>query len=137
MTTVSNKFAFLPNGIIRHIISYTGATYKKRNGKYIGQIPKNDQRYAKLNTIPNRNVSYTPYTNYLPWSYATSYIELKKCYGCCYGSYNTYSIAITTYPNEGRETIGYYHIIQNNITGERRRYAYEIEGVINKWNKIK
>ena len=130
-------FAHLPNGIIRHIVSYTGATYKKRNGKYIGQIPKDDQRYAKLNTIPNRLVSYTPYSDHLNWSYATSYIELKKCYGCCYGSYNTYAIAITTYPDEGREIIGYYHIIYNDITGERRRYSHEIEGVIYNWTKKK
>ena len=34
---ISPIFAYLPNGIIREIVSYTGATYKKRNGKYIGQ----------------------------------------------------------------------------------------------------
>ena len=33
MVTVSPIFANLPNGIIREIVSYTGATYKKRNGK--------------------------------------------------------------------------------------------------------
>jgi len=49
---VTNIFAHLPNGIIREIISYTGATYKKRNGKYIGQIPKNDPRYAIIKKIP-------------------------------------------------------------------------------------
>lgn len=49
---ISTKFAYLPNGIIRNIIAYTGATYKKRNGKYMGQIPKNDIRYMLLLTIP-------------------------------------------------------------------------------------
>ena len=60
MTTISNKFAYLPNGIIREIISYTGATYKKRNGKYIGQIPKNDIRYVLLLTIPKKTYYINP-----------------------------------------------------------------------------
>ena len=49
---VTNIFAYLPNGIIREIISYTGAKYKKRNGKYIGQISKDDPRYAIIKNIP-------------------------------------------------------------------------------------
>lgn len=53
---VSPIFAYLPNGIIREIVSYTGATYKKRNGKYMGQIPKNDIRYVLLLTIPKKRI---------------------------------------------------------------------------------
>jgi len=132
MAIISNKFANLPNGIIREIISYTGATYKKRNGKYMGQIHNDDPRYAKLNTIPKRYMTYAPYSVLLRWSYATTYIELNS--NDCY---ITYCVAITRYPDEGRETIGYYHIFQDDNTGRRRRYAHEIEGVINKWNKIK
>ena len=49
---ISPIFTYLPNGIIREIVSYTGATYKKRNGKYMGQIPKEDVRYKILRTIP-------------------------------------------------------------------------------------
>ena len=49
---VTNIFAYLPNGIIREIISYTGAKYKKRNGKYMGQISKDDPRYAIIKNIP-------------------------------------------------------------------------------------
>jgi hypothetical protein len=48
---LSNTFAYLPNGIIREIIAYTGVTYKKRNGKYMGQIPKDDPRYIMFLTI--------------------------------------------------------------------------------------
>lgn len=55
---LSDKFAHLPNGIIREIISYTGVTYKKRNGKYIGQIQKDDERYALLLTIPTKILSF-------------------------------------------------------------------------------
>jgi len=53
---VSPIFAYLPNGIIREIVSYTGATYKKRNGKYMGQIAKNDIRYVLLLTIPKKRI---------------------------------------------------------------------------------
>ena len=53
---ISTKFAYLPNGIIRNIIAYTGATYKKRNGKYMGQIPKTDMRYVLLLTIPTKKI---------------------------------------------------------------------------------
>lgn len=53
---ISTKFAYLPNGIIREIIEYTGATFKKRNGKYMGQIPKNDSRYTLLHKIPQKYI---------------------------------------------------------------------------------
>ena len=59
---ISTKFAYLPNGIIRNIIVYTGATYKKRNGKYMGQIPKSDIRYKLLLNIPRNVVLNTGYT---------------------------------------------------------------------------
>jgi hypothetical protein len=58
MTTVSNVFAHLPNGIISEIVSYTGTTYKKRNGKYMGQIPKNDPRYAIIETVPKMRITF-------------------------------------------------------------------------------
>ena len=51
---ISPIFAYLPNGIIREIVAYTGATYKKRNGKYMGQIPRTDPRYALLSAIPQK-----------------------------------------------------------------------------------
>jgi hypothetical protein len=58
---ISPIFAYLPNGIIREIVSYTGATYKKRNGKYMGQIPKEDPRYNLLRTIPIGTVYFNEY----------------------------------------------------------------------------
>lgn len=57
-TTLSNKFAYLPNGIIRDIMSYAGISYKKRNGKYMGQIPRNDERYTLLSKL-NKIVCFT------------------------------------------------------------------------------
>ena len=54
---LSPKFAYLPNGIIREIVAYTGATFKKRNGKYMGQIPKTDPRFALLLKIPKKKMN--------------------------------------------------------------------------------
>jgi len=68
--TVSPIFAYLPNGIIRDIVAYTGVTFKKRNGKYMGQIPKDDFRYSTLLTIPKRIVT-------IGLNYANTYINLK------------------------------------------------------------
>ena len=53
---ISPLFAYSPNGIIREIVAYTGATYKKRNGKYMGQIPKNDPRLVLLLKIPKKQI---------------------------------------------------------------------------------
>jgi hypothetical protein len=128
-TTVSKKFAHLPNGIIRHIVSYTGATYKKRNGKYMGQIPKDDPRYAILNTIPRGDTAFAPYSDHLPYSYATNYVEFNRNSPKS-NCYMFFCVAISTYPNEGREVIGYYHVIQNEITGERRRYTHEVNYIL-------
>jgi hypothetical protein len=41
----------LPIDIINHILLYTGVI-KFRNGKYIDQIPKTDERYRFLDSIP-------------------------------------------------------------------------------------
>jgi len=125
-TAISNKFAHLPNGIIRHIVSYTGAIYKKRNGKYMGQILKDDPRYVKLNTIPKKSISYIPYSDHLPWGYATSYVELNK-YTRKSEYYMAFCVAISTYPKKNREVIGYYHIIHNETTGQKRRYAHVVD----------
>lgn len=40
-------FSYLPTDIIHHILSYN-ETLKYRNGKYIGQISKTDERYELL-----------------------------------------------------------------------------------------
>jgi hypothetical protein len=75
MTTVSTKFAYLPNAIIREIIAYTGATFKKRNEKYMGQIPRNDPRYALLLKVPPKTLTIRPNTLY---TYFCSTVVLSK-----------------------------------------------------------
>jgi len=56
MTALSNKFAHLPNGIIREIVAYAGFVLKMRNGKIMIQIPKDDPRYTLLQTIPAKTI---------------------------------------------------------------------------------
>ena len=76
---ISTQFAYLPNGIIRHIVAYTGATYKKRNGKYMGQIPKDDRRYALLLTIPTKSIWTNIHTgNRSTLVYFHSYVRLAR-----------------------------------------------------------
>ena len=62
-------FDYLPREIIRHILSYSNA-FKIRNGKYIGQIPKNDRRYNLLQKIPRQII--TGIENYC------YYVKMKK-----------------------------------------------------------
>ena len=79
MKHLLGKFAYLPNGIIREIIAYTGATYKKRNGKYMGQIPKTDPRFALLLKIPKKQIIVNDHLVSNPnCKYFTSWVSLTR-----------------------------------------------------------
>ena len=76
---ISKKFAYLPNGIIREIVAYTGATYKKRNGKYMGQIPKTDPRFVLLLKIPKKKFSVNDHLVSNPnCKYFNSWVNLTR-----------------------------------------------------------
>lgn len=107
MTThaISHIFAYLPNGIIREIVSYTGATYKKRNGKYIGQIPKEDARYKILRTIPPiRTVYFNEDPNHKHFNYIINFT-----------------------PNIFYEIVGYHHDGEDKILYSLTIYGCGIE----------
>ena len=76
---ISPLFAHLPNGIIREIVAYTGATYKKRNGKYIGQIPKSDPRLVLLLKIPKKQIHVNDHLVSNPnCKYFSSWVSLTR-----------------------------------------------------------
>ena len=76
---ISPIFAYLPNGIIREIVAYTGATYKKRNGKYIGQIPKSDPRLVLLLKIPKKQIHVNDHLVSNPnCKYFSSWVSLTR-----------------------------------------------------------
>ena len=102
--TISPIFAYLPNGIIREIVSYTGATYKKRNGKYMGQIPKEDPRYTLLCTIPPIR---TVYFNGDPNKHFNNIINFT--------------------PNRFYEIVGYHYDGEDKILYSLTMYGYEID----------
>ena len=110
MKHLLGKFAYLPNGIIREIVAYTGATYKKRNGKYMGQIPKTDPRFALLLKIPKKKIIVNDHlVSNLNCKYFNSWVNLTRIHERCF----TIRLAVfgITYINDpifgNRETIKY------------------------------
>ena len=76
---ISPLFAYLPNGIIREIVAFTGATYKKRNGKYMGQIPKTDPRFTLLSKIPKKQIHVNNHLVSNPnCQYFSSWVSLTR-----------------------------------------------------------
>jgi len=135
---ISTNFAYLPNGIIREIIAYTGAKYKKRNGKYMGQIPKNDPRFKLLSNIPKKHIYIHVNDEY---TYFSSKVVLLKN-----NRYDIYTIELHVtgiiYKNNQSNlssvntSIYTTHFIVDDGNNNRRQYSYceeKLSTYINKW----
>ena len=59
-------YSQLPNELIRHVFSYDNR-FKHRNGRWMTQISKQDDRYSVLHTINRRIHTYerASYTSYV------------------------------------------------------------------------
>ena len=124
----TSLFAHLPNGIIREIVAYTGATFKCRNGKYMGQIPKNDPRYALLYKIPPKIILVGQQS---PYTYFTSTALLFKddrfdvytirlqVSGIVCGRNKTVQFATRLLVCDGNSPIRYYEYDEDNIRYNR------------------
>ena len=132
---ISTKFAYLPNCIIREIIAYTGAKYKKRNGKYMGQIPKNDPRFTLLSNIPKKHIDIHVNDGY---TYSSSKVILLKD-----DRYDIYTIELhvtgiiyknnqsklrkgnpTTNDSMNTPIYTSYFIVDDGNNNTRRQYSY-------------
>ena len=122
---LSPKFAYLPNGIIREIVAYTGATFKKRNGKYMGQIPKTDPRFALLLKIPKKKMNVTNLPQLLPnCKYFNAWVHLNP-FGHPKVRLSVFGITYINDPILGnRETIQ-YECRTCDRNGDARYETYE------------
>ena len=70
-------YSKLPIELIYHILLYTGIV-KYRNGKYIDQIPKTDERYKLVNSIPRLRVFHiaNKYILYVTLKTASNHCKL-------------------------------------------------------------
>jgi hypothetical protein len=55
---MNSIFQRLPNEIVKYILTYEGTILKERNGKYMKQIVKTDERYELLTQIPIKQVIF-------------------------------------------------------------------------------
>lgn len=81
-------FSFLPEDIVYHILSYSD-TIKYRNGKYMNQICKQDERYSILRKItPIRaNIVYSHVYETYTSTYSGLFVDLENnsvVYTFCY-----------------------------------------------------
>jgi len=116
MTTLSNKFALLPNGIIREIVAYAGLILKMRNGKIMIQIPKDDPRYTQLQTIPAKTILYECRRDF--FAYVTLTRKENKHHHHIY-------MEVSQFAHKGKELLNYNFYVDDEISKTRyRNYHY-------------
>ena len=122
---LSPKFAYLPNGIIREIVAYTGATFKKRNGKYMGQVPKTDPRFALLLKIPKRKINVTNLPQLLPnCKYFNAWVHLKP-FGHPKVRLSVFGVTYINDPILGNSEAIQYECRIRDMNGDERIETYE------------
>jgi hypothetical protein len=120
MTTLSNKFAHLPNGIIREIVAYAGFVLKMRNGKIMIQIPKDDPRYTQLQTIPAKTILSENRRDF--FAYATLTRNENKHRHRIY-------IEVSQFAHKGNELLNYNFYVDDMINKTGYRNYHWCEGV--------
>jgi len=120
MTTLSNKFAHLPNGIIREIVAYAGLVLKMRNGKIMIQIPKDDPRYTQLQTIPAKTILSENRRDF--FAYVTLTRKENKHRHRIY-------MEVSQFAYKGKEFLNYNFYVNDVINKARYRNYHWREGV--------
>jgi len=120
MTTLSNKFALLPNGIIREIVAYAGLILKMRNGKIMIQIPKDDPRYTQLQTIPAKTILYENRRDF--FAYVTLTRKENKHLHYIY-------MEVSQFAHKGKELLNYSFYLEDMINKTGYRNYHWREGV--------
>ena len=124
---LSEKFAYLPDEIIRQILCYTDV-YKERNGKLMQQIQKNDPRYAIIQTIFEKmKDTFSESYNY-GIKIDTTYVILKTNFVPDCNIVLRVSISETTspFPTPKYSLVTKNYLIRNTITGKLHSYHHII-----------
>ena len=116
--TISPKFAYLPNGIIREIVAYTGLIFKNRNGKYMEQISKDDPRYKIIQKIPMKRIIYDINSGNIEF---LSIVSLKRSDDFCI----LYNVSCIIW--EEKEYINYNLYRIDSKSRKRRNYHWREE----------
>jgi len=126
---LSHIFTQLPNGIIREIVQYAGLALKKRNGKYMGQIPKDDSRYYMLSQLPAKNKDVYSSPEYAP-DFVACVTLTRQDNPDHYIYFDVFTITMIMEESEGEFLKDKYYInynltvVDKKNTSNRRNYLY-------------